>query len=106
MDLSLRRVGKYTEMTLISDNVKIVEDLSVVEYAIDEDGKKDFSKRLGVDVSDENMEKFTSFLDELFCYRDKDFDSTGLIENMFGKLPLEKAQSLLEKLKLEFDLYP
>jgi len=65
-------------------------------------GKIDFKQRLGYDVTDKAIKDFMGVLSDLAHYRDREFDSCDLIEQLFEKLPSEKVQSLITKLT---DLY-
>ena len=78
-------------------NIKVEEDISAAIYALKEDGKKDFTKRLGEDIKDEYVAKFVRALDDIIHYREAKFDSSDLVKNLFEKLPEEKQQELLKR---------
>ena len=98
MQITLRNSHGFTEVIFEAENVKVVEDISETIYALKEDGKKDINKRLGKDITEDAMSQFVRFMDDLVYYREKEFDSSDLVERLVEKLPEEKRQELLKKL--------
>lgn len=92
MDMTVKRGYLIIE----ADNVKIEESVTEGIYALNEDSKKDFSKRLGEDVTDEALNLLTLPMEDLFYQRDREYDSSSMIVQAFDKLP-ENLQDLLLK---------
>lgn len=91
------------DVTITAENVKIVESISETLYQLKEDGTKDFSKRLGYDVTDSCIKQFVSFMNDVAYYRERPFDSTSLIETLFDKLPEQKQNELWKTLNRKYD---
>lgn len=83
---------------------KISEDIEERIYAKNEDGKINFMKRLGTDVTDEAMQKYSRLLEDILYYREKEYDLSDLIESSFEKLPPVIADSLVEELYKKYKL--
>jgi len=98
MEISLKRnYGFY--LIFKAENVSVEEDVEERIYAKTEDGKIDFSKPPKRDVNDDVLNQITNLLSDLIYYREREFDSSSLIEGLFDKLPSELANKLLIKLK-------
>jgi len=91
------------ELIIEAQNVRIVEDIEIREYFRDESGKTDYGIPPKRDISTDAISQFVSALDNLIHYRIADYDSSDLIENLFEKLPQEKAISLLVKMTTKLD---
>lgn len=91
--------GYYgTNVIVEAENVKIEEDISETIYGKKEDGKPDFMKRLGKDITNEAMKQYVNLLDEIVYLREADYDSSELIKTLFERVPEDKRQSLLKEL--------
>jgi hypothetical protein len=87
------------ELVFKADNVLVTEDIEERIYSKTEDGKSDFSRPPFRDISNEVVEQFVAVLADIAYYRKREFDSSDLIEVLFDKLPEDKAEVLLNKLK-------
>lgn len=96
--------NKYfgTIVIVEAENVKIEEDISETIYGKKEDGKPDFMKRLGKDITNEAMKQFVALMDDIIYYREADYDTTDLIIKLFEKLPDDKRQELLKTLMKDY----
>ena len=100
MEISLKRNYGF-ELIIKADNVHIVEDVEERIYGKTEDGKTDF-RNVKRDIKTEVIEQFVSVLDDMIYYRQEEFDSSGLIERLFEKLPQDKVEELLKKLNEQY----
>jgi len=91
-----------TNVIVEAENVKIEEDITETIYGKKEDGKPDFHKRLGRDITNEAMRQYVTLLDDIVYYREADYDTTNLIINLFEKLPNSKQQELLKELMRDY----
>lgn len=91
-----------TSVVVIAENVRINEDVYETLYGIGEDGKKDYKQNIGRDISDEGLQLLTTPLEDLIYYRERTYDSSTLIRQLFDKLPEEKQQSLLKELVKDY----
>lgn len=91
-----------TNVVVEAENVKIEEDISETIYGKKEDGKPDFMKRLGKDITNEAMKQYVALMDDIIYYREADYDTTDLIVKLFEKLPDNKQQELLKKLMRDY----
>ena len=92
------------EIIIEADNVKIVEDIEEREYQKGADGKIDFKTPPRRDVKDDAISQFVSVTEDLIYYREKEFDSSSLIERLFEKLPSKVAINLAAKLEKEYQV--
>lgn len=106
MEIKAESKSYGIDIIIEAENVKIVEDISESIYALKEDGKKDFNKRLGKDITDSYMQTFVNLLNDIAYYREADFDSTYLIETLFEKMPQEKAELLFKSLNDKYEFLP
>lgn len=97
MEIELKKNYGF-ELVFKAENVKITEDIEERTYPKKEDGKPDFNKSPKRDICDNAVEQFVNVLEDIIYYREKDFDSSNLIERLFEKLPQESCESLLTKL--------
>ncbi len=95
MEISLKRSYQYCTLVVTDTNVNIEEDLTEGLYTLKEDGKKDFNKRLGYDVTDVGLDLLVKPLEDLAYYREREYDSSALIATLFDKLPEDKQTALL-----------
>lgn len=102
MKISVRGGYVATDVTIEAENVKIVEDISEMRYGKKEDGKTDYSKRLGSDITNEYMDQFTTVLDDIIYYREQPYDSSELIKKLVNKLPSDIRENLLKELNNEY----
>jgi len=86
-----------------AENVNVIEDVFETIYGKDENGKTDYSKRLGRDVADEVLNKFCSITEDLIYYREKKYNSLSLINQLLNKLPEKEKLEIYNSLKDEFD---
>ena len=103
MEINIKSSYGSIDVVIEAENVKINECISKSIYAKKEDGKTDFNKRLGEDITDENMEVFTRLLNDIAYYRKADYDTTDLIETLFEKMPQEKAELLFKNLNKKYE---
>lgn len=101
MEIELKRGYGYT-LIVTAENVKIEEDIESRVYHKTPDGKTDFSKNPERDVSDGSIEMISKVLSDMIYYRDKDFNSSDLIKQLFERLPFEISSSLSDELKKEY----
>ena len=101
MEISLKRNYGF-ELIFKAENVIVYEDIEERIYSKTEDGKTDY-KNVKRDVKTDVIEQFVSVLDDMIYYREADFDSSGLIERLFEKLPQEVCDKLLVKLKRDYE---
>jgi len=96
--------NKYfgTNIVIVAENVKIEEDVSETIYGKKEDGKPDFTKRLGKDITNEAMNLFGTVMYDMAYYRESPYDSSDLIKTLFEKLPDNKRQELLKTLMKDY----
>jgi hypothetical protein len=97
MEISVKRNYGF-ELNFIAENVNVCEDIEERIYGKTEDGKIDY-RNVKRDVKTEVIERFVSVLEDMIYYREADFDSSSLIEQLFDKLPQQVANDLLIKLK-------
>lgn len=101
MEIELKRNYGF-ELIFSAKNVKISEDIEERIYPKNEAGKPDFNKPPKRDICDNAVEQFVNVLEDIFYYREKEFDSSNLIERLFEKLPPESALDLLIKLQRDY----
>ena len=101
MEIELKRNYGF-ELIFKAENVNVTEDIEDRIYSKTEDGKTDF-KNVKRDIKTDILEHFTSVLDDMIYYREAKFDSSDLIERLFEKLPNDKTESLLAKLKRDYE---
>lgn len=101
MEISLKRNYGF-ELIFKAENVNVCEDIEERIYGKTEDGKTDY-KNVKRDVKTDVIEQFVSVLDDMIYYREADFDSSGLIERLFEKLPQNVCDKLIVKLKRDYE---
>lgn len=101
MVITLKKNHGY-ELTVEADNVKIVEDVEDRIYHKGHDGKTDYMIAPKRDIKTTVINQFVEVLDDMIYYRESKYDSSGLIERLFEKLPTEIAENLINKLKDEY----
>lgn len=101
MEISIKRSYGYY-LIIKADNVNIEEDIEERIYPLKEDGKTDFSKPPARDVSEGYVSMMANALDDMIYYREKEYDSSSLIKNLFDKLPRDIAMNLAVKLNKEY----
>lgn len=95
---------KRNALTIEADNIKIEETVFEPIYGLKEDGKKDFTNRLGEDVTDEVLNLLSRPLEDLIYYRKAAYDSSGLVLQLFEKLSQEVQQAILSQLNSDYGL--
>lgn len=101
MEISLKASYGF-ELIFKADNVNISEDIEDRIYQKTEDGKTNY-RSCERDISDDSIEQITTLLNDMVYYRKRTFDGTELIENLFAKLPEDKIDKLLLKLKRDYE---
>jgi hypothetical protein len=97
MKISVKDSWYSTHLIFEAENVKVDEDISETIYGTKEDGKTDFTKRLGKDISEDYMNQFITLLDDIVYYRVAPFDSSDLITKLVEKLPVNVRKGLIEQ---------
>jgi len=95
MNIQLKKNYGY-ELIIEADNVKIHEDIESRMYPKDENGKSIINLNVlpTRDIKDENMDMFSNVLQDMAYYREANYDSCGLIEQLFDKLSDENKQAI------------
>jgi hypothetical protein len=101
MEISLKRNHGF-ELIFKAENVNVCEEIEDRIYGKTEDGKTDF-RDITRDIKTDVIEQFVSVLDDMIYYRQSVFDSSGLIERLFEKLPSDKIEVLITKLKRDYE---
>ena len=101
MEISLKRNYGF-ELIFKAENVNVVEDIEDRIYGKTEEGKTDF-KNVTRDIKTDVIEQFVSILDDMINYREAKYDSSDLIERLFEKLPNDKIDALIKKLKRDYE---
>src|SRR5689334_22665421 len=101
MEIELKIKFGY-ELIFTEENVRVSEDIEERIYSKDANGKTDFKVPPTRDIKTEAIQKFSDVLYEMIYFRDADFDSSGLIEKLFEKLPSDVADTLFAKLKSDY----
>jgi hypothetical protein len=101
MEISLKR-NYSTYLIFKAENVNVEEDIEDRIYGKTKDDKTDF-RNVTRDIKTEVIEQFVSVLDDMIYYREADFDSSGLIERLFEKLPQDVCDKLIIKLKNNYE---
>lgn len=98
MEISLKANYAGYNLLFKAENVNIEEDIEERIYEKKEDGTADLSKPPKRDINDDAIEQFSQVLSDIISYRERNFDSSNLIEELFKKLPQEIAEELSNKL--------
>lgn len=101
MEILLKRNYGF-ELIFKAENVNVVEDIEDRIYGKTEEGKTDF-KNVTRDIKTDVIEQFVSILDDMIYYREAKYDSSDLIERLFEKLPNDKIDLLIKKLKRDYE---
>jgi len=101
MEISLKRNYGF-QLIFKAENVNFVEDIEDRIYGKTEEGKTDF-KNVTRDIKTDVIEQFVSILDDMINYREARYDSSDLIERLFEKLPNDKIDVLIKKLKRDYE---
>ena len=96
-----RNYSKIIKIT--ADNVNIEEDVEFREYAKKEDGKIDWTRNVCRDISDEYMNMIARVMSDMAYYRERPYDSSQLIRQLFERLPSEAASELVHRLNKEYN---
>lgn len=102
MNITLKRNYGF-ELIIEAENMRVIEDVEERIYGKTDDGKTDY-RNVKRDVKTDTIEQFVNVLDDMIYYREAEFDSSGLIERLFEKLPQEAANKLLVKLKRDYEV--
>lgn len=103
MNIEVKHGYYGTDVFVTADNVNLGYDARERLYGRTDEGKVDYNKYLGDDITNEAMDLFSKSLDTLSVYRTRDYDSSGLIETLFSKLPNDKIKSLLKELNETYE---
>lgn len=98
MEIEIKNNSVSIYLIVKADNVDMQEDITEGLYEKLENGKNDFSKRIGKDISDESMDRIVSMTEDLVHYRQRDYDTSSLINYCFDKLPNDVRTELLKSL--------
>lgn len=104
MEIKVKHKYSDTDIVIKADNVNIEERLSETIYELKEDGKNDYTKRKGYDITNVAMSQFAEILDDILYYRSRPFDSSTLIENLVAKLPDGKREEVIKSLCTYWDI--
>lgn len=102
MEVEIKNSYSTSYLVVKDTNVHIEEDISETFYAKNENGKTNYSKRLGCDITNDAMKKILQVSEDLLYYREKDYDSSELIKQCFNKLPDDVRQNLIKELSDEY----
>jgi hypothetical protein len=104
MEIQIKGSNSYgTEVHYKADNVHMTEDVYETIYGTSEDGKIDYGKRLGRDITKDVLDKFCGITEDLMYYREAEYDSSTLIQQLLNKLPEKEKVEVYKQLKEEFD---
>jgi hypothetical protein len=101
MEIAIER-NYNTYLIFKAENVNVEEDIESRVYGKTEDGRTDY-RNATRDIKTDVIEQFVSILDDMIYYREADFDSSGLIERLFEKLPQDVCDKLIIKLKNNYE---
>lgn len=87
-----------------AENILVDDDIEDRIYQKDENGKIDYSKPILRDVNTDILDQYCNVLEDLIYYREREFDSTKLIEQLIEKLPEKSVNDLLIKLNKNYDI--
>jgi hypothetical protein len=104
MEIQIKGSNSYgTEIHYKADNVHVTEDVYETIYGTSEDGKIDYGKRLGRDITKDVLDKFCGVTEDLMYYREAEYNSSTLIQQLLNKLPEKEKLEVYKQLKGEFD---
>jgi hypothetical protein len=101
MEIAIER-NYNTYLIFKAENVNVEEGIESRVYGKTEDGRTDYTNATR-DIKTDVIEQFVSVLDDMIYYREADFDSSGLIERLFEKLPQDVCDKLIIKLKNNYE---
>lgn len=96
MKIELKRNFGYT-LVYTDDNVKIEEDVEERTFFKNKVGGVIWTNPQR-DIKDETLNQYNEIMTELIHFRDKKYDGSALIEELFDKLPADIASVLVDKL--------
>lgn len=102
MEIQLKRNHGF-ELIFKAENVNVCVDIEERIYNKKEDGKISL-KGVSRDIKTDSIEQFVSVLDDMIYYRKANFDSTELIFRLIEKLPKDKFNQMVTRLKNEYEL--
>jgi len=104
MEIQIKGSGFYgTEIHYKAENVHVTEGVYETIYGTDENGKTDYSRRLGSDIIKDVLDKFCNITEDLIYYRKSEYDSFTLVQQLLNKLPEKQKKEIYNQLKEEFD---
>lgn len=89
MEIEFKRSDYYTYLIYTDVNVRVEDQVST-------------GGPLENEIATNTIDKFVGVLDDLIYFRQKEYDSTNIISNLFDKLPEEKQQTLLKKFNEDY----
>lgn len=102
MEIKLKHSYNSSYLNIIADNVNIEELISETKYELKEDGKKDYSKRIGEDITDEGISMLVNVLDDAVYYRQEAYDFSDIIRRMVDRMPQEILENLIKELHKDY----
>jgi hypothetical protein len=100
MEIRLKGTNVSHEIVVKDTNVLIEFDATEREWIKDENGK---AIRSINDISDEALNMFTTVTEDLIYYRQKEYDSSNLIIQLFDKLSEGRKDMLLDQLRADYE---
>lgn len=102
MKISVEHKYSSTSVIVEAENVRIDESISHSVYERKEDGKPDYTHRIGDDIDDNAIKQFATVMEDIAYYRESDFDSSSLIRVLFEKLSDDVRKKLLDALNDDY----
>lgn len=104
MEIKIKGGNSYgTDIHYKAENVHVTEDVYETIYGRDENGKICYNNRLGRDITKNILDKFCGVTEDLIYYREAEYDSSTLIQQLLNKLPEKEKLEIYKQLKGEFD---
>jgi hypothetical protein len=100
MEIKVNSTSLSYDVRIKDTNVLIEFDATDREWIKDKNGK---AVRCTSDVSDEALDIFSTVTEDLIYYRQKEYDSSNLIKQLFDKLSEVMQTGLLEELNKEYE---
>lgn len=103
MKITVKKDHAGIDLVFEAENVTIVESIEERIYDKLENGDLNFKKGPKRDVHASVLDQYTSLLEDLFYFRNADYNSSKLIDALFEKMPDEEVGRLLFLLTLKYD---
>jgi hypothetical protein len=104
MQISLETRYCYLLVVSDDDGTQITENIQSTEYPRDENGKVITSVRPKLDIKTGALEEVSNVLYDMIRYREAEFDSSDLIQQLFEKLPKQMAHVLCKELEHDYNI--